>query len=67
MKDSPCTPKQLEVAQMLADGLQHPDIATLTGRSLWTIRRLTFEARARTGTHTSAAMVAFLMRRGWIK
>ena len=65
--EAPCTRRQLEIAQLLADGLQQPEIAAQMGIALNTVRRLTFEARERTGTHTAAGLIAHLMRRGGIR
>jgi DNA-binding CsgD family transcriptional regulator len=52
------TPRQAEVAAMLARGMRHGEIAEELGVSTSQVRRLIRQARERTGARTSAELVA---------
>lgn len=66
MTDCPLTEKELACVRWLADGHHAHDIADIASRSIWTIRKHIENAHDKTGSATSAGLVAMALRRGWI-
>lgn len=66
-KPHPASPRQLEIAQLAADGLTNQQIAGRLGISAHTVRRQMFLLYMRLGVHDRAHMVATLMRQGTIR
>jgi DNA-binding CsgD family transcriptional regulator len=61
---SPLTPRQLEVALLICDGLNQSEAAVGLGISRRQVERLLGEARARAGAATTSHLVAMLVARG---
>jgi len=67
MTDCPLSEKELACVKALADGRKAVEIADLSRRSIWTIRKHIENAHEKTGLATSAGLVAMALRRGWIQ
>lgn len=65
--DAGLTAKQIEVVQWLAHGKRHEEIAGLVRLSRSAVGSTIHQALNATGTNTSAALVAFAMRRGLVE
>ena len=60
------TPRQLECAQLVADGHHDADVAEQLSMSPKTAKTHITTLMRRTGTHTRTAAVVVCLRHGWI-
>lgn len=51
--ERPCTPQQIEVLRLVAEGFSYPEIAEATGRAVETVRSLVKAAMRNTLTHNA--------------
>lgn len=61
------TPREQEIAQLIADGLQTAEIAAKLGRSEHTVRTHRTSMMRRMGAHTAGQLIAIGFRSGWLK
>ena len=61
---SPLTPRQLQVALLIRDGLNQSEAAASLGISRRQVERLLGEARERAGASTTSHLVAMLVHAG---
>jgi DNA-binding NarL/FixJ family response regulator len=61
---SDLTPRELEVVQLLVDGLSNQEIADRLGRSRRTVHAHVANAMSRTGSKSRTQLVVFALRHG---
>lgn len=64
---NPFSYKETRLVKYLADGLQGEAIGKIEGMSHRTIEGIIARVRTRCGLPTQCALVAFFIRKGWIK
>ncbi len=62
----PLTPRQLEAALLIRDGLNQAETAASLGISRRQVERLLAEARERAGAATTSQLVAMLVQAGLV-
>lgn len=63
----PLSQRELEIAQMIAQGLESQQIGAKLWLSFHSVRTHVARSMAATGTKTRAELVAYCLRRGWIE
>jgi len=63
----PLTPREMEVLQHVAAGLQNKEIAEKQGLSLATVRNHVHNSLEKLDVHSKLEMVALAFRRGWVR
>jgi DNA-binding CsgD family transcriptional regulator len=63
----PLTPRETEVLQLVASGLQNKEIAQKLGLSLATVRNHVHNALEKLNVHSKLEMVSMAFRRGWVR
>ena len=61
------TPRQIQIAQLIADGCSLGDVAQELGVTRYTIKSTVANLGARLGLHTRAEIVVEMMRRGLVR
>ena len=63
----PLTPRETEVLQLVATGLQNKEIAQKLGLSLATVRNHVQNTRTKLDVHSKLEMISIAFRKGWVR
>jgi len=63
----PLTPRETEVLQLVAAGLQNKEIALRLGLSLATVRNHVHNTLAKLDVHSKLEMISMAFRKGWVR